>query len=311
MKRHMAVFLLALLVVGVLMVYTVAFQIESTEAALINRFGRTVRSLDGATQAGLHFKWPYPVERLVKYDTRVRVFEDVHGEVQTHDKQNVLVSVYCAWRIEEPVKFHRVLEYVDEAQARLRKLIETYKNAVISRRDMSELINTDPEAMRLVEIEAEILALIRAEASDKYGIEVVGVGIRDLGLSESVSEAVIEAMKAERLRYVRRYQAEGEAQATAIRERAKSDRDQIIAFASRQAQNIRSEGDRAAAEYYARFEENPGLSMFLRAMESLRKELSSRTVFLLDGSEIPAVKFFREGPSLDVRSDAAKAATDE
>lgn len=308
MKRHMVVFLLALLVVGVLLAYTVAFQIESTEAALVNRFGRTVRSLDGATAAGLHFKWPYPVERLVKYDKRLHVFEDVHGEIQTHDKQSILVSVFCAWRVQDPVKFHRVVEHVDEGEARLRRLVETYKKEVINQRDMAELVNTDPAAMRLAEIEAQILQLISAKASEDYGVEIVGVGIRNLGLSQSVSEAVIEAMKAERLRYVFRYQAEGEAQATAIRERAKADRDQIVAFANRQAQNIRSEGDRAAAEYYAKFEENPRLSMFLRAMESLKKELSSKTVFLLDGSEIPAVKFFREGPSLEVRSDAAKAA---
>ena len=38
--------------------------------------------------------------------------------------------------------------------------------------------------------------------------------------------------------------------------------------------------------------------MFLRSLESLRKELQSKAVILLDGSQIPAVRWFRDGPSL-------------
>jgi hypothetical protein len=40
----------------------------------------------------------------------------------------------------------------------------------------------------------------------------------------------------------------------------------------------------------------------LRSLEGLKKELQGRSVFLLDGSEIPAVKFFREGPKLPTQA---------
>lgn len=310
MKKHMAIFLLAVLVFMILLAYTVAYQVDFTEYSLINRFGKTVRSLDGSTQAGLHFKWPYPVEKLIKYDARTFVFEDTHSELSTRDKQNVLITLYCAWKISDPALFHSRIEYVDAAQERLRTLLRNYKKEVINQRDMSQLINADPKGMRLEEIERNIMTLIQDEASKSYGIQIVNVGVKRLGLPENVSSAVIDAMKEERQRYVRRYEAQGEAQATAITERAKADSAQIIAFANRQAQNIRSEGDRAAAEYYAMFNENPGLSMFLRSLESLKKELAGRTVMILDGSELPAVKFFREGPSLvEMKPPAAQPAS--
>ena len=93
--------------------------------------------------------------------------------------------------------------------------------------------------------------------------------------------------------------AAGEAQATAIRARASRASKQILAFASAKATKIKAEGDSAAAKYYREYAKNEQLGMFLRSLESLRKELMENTQIVLDGSQIPAVKFFREGPSLE------------
>ena len=55
---------------------------------------------------------------------------------------------------------------------------------------------------------------------------------------------------------------------------------------------------RAAAEEYRKFAANEQLAMFLRSLESLKKELESKTVMLLDGSEGTPVRMFRDGPTL-------------
>ena len=68
-------------------------------------------------------------------------------------------------------------------------------------------------------------------------------------------------MKEERQRYVRRYESAGEAQAKAIEERAKASSDQIIAFAERQAQSIRSEGDRAAVAWFTGARATPSVRL--------------------------------------------------
>jgi regulator of protease activity HflC (stomatin/prohibitin superfamily) len=81
-------------------------------------------------------------------------------------------------------------------------------------------------------------------------------------------------------------------------ERAKAAGNQILEFANRKAAEIRTEGDRAAAGYYREFAKDERFSMFLRSLESLKKELESKSVILLDGSLLPAVGFFQQGPSL-------------
>ncbi len=211
---------------------------------------------------------------------------------------SVLTSLYCACRIADPVKFHSKIERPKDAEERIRGLLRNHKKEVVPAHNMADLVNTDPEAMRILEIEDKIFAQVRKKAMEDYGVEVVRVGIKSLGLAKNATAVVIEAMKEERQRYVQEYESAGDAKADAIKESAKAYRDQILAFAKRKAQKIRSEGDLAAAMYYSKFNENPGLSMFLRSLESLKLQLSGRVIMIVDKSQNPAVGFFREGPSI-------------
>lgn len=299
MRKHLGMVVLAGLVVLALVTHTVTFQAdEFTDIVLVTRFGKVRGVFSGHEKAGLRFKWPWPIEKVVRYDAREFLVESPYAQVKTNDEQNILVSIYCQWRIDNPEKFHQAVESVEEAQKRIRKQLQSWCGNVIGRQELQHLINTDPTKMRQSQIEQEILAELKDQVDQEYGVRVAGVGIKLFGFSKTVSSAVIDAQKKEREKYVETYKAEGEARALAIRERAKSARDKIVAFANRKAAEIRSEGDRAAAEIYKEFAKNPELSAFLRSLESLKTELSSNSLIILDGSELPAVKWFKEGPSL-------------
>ncbi|MCD6304625.1 MAG: protease modulator HflC, partial [Planctomycetes bacterium] len=288
---------LVAIAVLLLVAWMVLFKVEFTEFALVRTFGQTTRVLNGRRDAGLHVKWPF-IQQVVRYDARMHVFEDTMNELPTSDKQNVTLTTYCAWRIADPNKFQTTIGTVQAAENGLRTKVRSAKSAVIGRRKMAELVNTDPNEMHIEPIEQEMLDIVRPEARKDYGIDVVTIGIKSLGLPESVSNRVIEAMKEERQKEVKRYESAGKAEALAITERAREAREQILAFANRKAGEIRAQGDRAAAEWYKQFQQNWQLAAFLRSLESLKKELTGRAIFLLDGSAIPAVKYFRSGPSL-------------
>jgi len=314
MRKHIGMIVLALLVMLVLLLNTVVQKVNYTQYVLIKTFGKTTSVYDGrqADQAGLKLKWPWPIQKVVSYDARTHVFEDQHTELPTRDKQNILLTVYSAWRISDPARFHTRAVTVETGQDRLRDLLRSAKKDVIGRHYMEELVNTDPQRMQIPRIEQEILELLRRQAQDSYGVQIVSVGIKSLSLPEEVSGAVIDAMQEERRRDIAKYQSAGEAQAQAIEARARSASAQIIAFAQRKAAEIRTEGDRQAAGYYAQFARNEQFSMFLRALESLKTELASKSVILLDASQHPAIGFFRNGPSLEPfnRPVAAPAAQD-
>jgi membrane protease subunit HflC len=300
MKRHIGIFLLAVAVVAVLLLSSVAFTVdELKDIVLVKTFGKVTRVYQGHDDAGIKFKWPWPVERLVRYDSRTFITEDPYTELPTLDQHNVLLTVYCSWHIADPVKFHKALETEKLANERIRQRLQTHKTDVISNHPLQDLVNTDPKKMKIPQIEGEILQPLKRELVEEYGVDVEAVGLKRFGLPESVSEYVINAQKKEQEKKVQRYKAAGEAEATAIRARADRASQQILAFTEAKALKIRAEGDSAAARYYGMFSKNERLAMFLRSLDSLKTELASKAVILLDGSQIPAVRFFREGPSIE------------
>ena len=304
MRKHIGILALAVLVVGSLALNTIAFQVdEHKDIVLIETFGEVTKEIVGRDDPGLNSKWPYPVQKVVRYDGRTSVFEDTGDQASTKDDQLLIVTAYCAWRIGNPREFHRSVntddfdEKATTIQNRIRNLLRSAKKDVMGQHAMVDFINTVPEQMKLDEIESEILASVRDQAMADYGVEIVRVGIKSLTLPESVTEQVINAMKKGRERYITSYQQEGEAVATAIEQRARSDRDQIMDFAERKANEIRSEGDQAAARYYTEFKDVE-FANFLRIIESLKVELAHKTVFLLDGSGLPHMRWFKDGPNI-------------
>ncbi len=303
MKKHIGMVVLAVLVVVCMMLSTVAFLVEEpNELVVVTRFGQTVRVFSGRdpNEAGLHWKWFYPIEEAISYDTRAFEFEDATEQTPTRDKKNVVVTMFCCWRIQDGAQFLRSIKTVDAAQEQVRSILRGAKAAAIASRPLGELINTDPAKMKQEDIEREIQQALAPRVAKDYGIEIVRVGIKNLGLPASVSETVINTMKEERAKVAADYENRGRAQAMAIRERAKAASDKILAFADRKANGIRLEGDVMAAAYYSKFQSNPELAKFLRSLESLKIELQSRTVILLDQNTLPMIKLFNSPPTQDI-----------
>ena len=78
--------MIGLLVLAVLLLSTVAYRVRYYEAAVVTTFGRadegSVKNADG-TGAGLHWKWPIPIQDVKTYDVRLRVLEE-RGEEQRY-----------------------------------------------------------------------------------------------------------------------------------------------------------------------------------------------------------------------------------
>jgi modulator of FtsH protease HflC len=302
MRRHIGILVLGVLVLALLLVYTIAFQVsEASDVVAVTWFGRTTEVLSGRdpNQAGLHVKMIYPIQKAHRYDARTFVFEDALTEMQTSDKKSVMASLFCAWRIADAARFLAAIETVPAAEDRIRLVVGSAKQQAFTRRTLSELINTDPGKMQLASIETNIQDTVRDRLLKDYGVEIVMVGIQRLGLSEQVSETAINTMKQERLTAADEYRASGEARATAIRERARAAAEKILAFAKRKADSIRAEGAKSAADYYAKYQGHEDLAIFLQGLEMMKRTLGRQTVFLLDESSLPFVKFFRSVPTAE------------
>lgn len=311
MRNHLGVVSLGVLVVLILVTYMVTFTVETTEVAIVKTFGSAGQPINGADQAGLHFKLPYPFQRLLKFDRRVQMLESPMKTFTTLDQQQIIATLYCAWKIDDAATFQAQVNDMREAEDRLARWL-TSAEEILGQYSMAAYVNVemagdgnapgdDPNVAefgaRLQNIDRRLTKYV-ADKADEFGVAVVMVGIKSLQLPESVTAQVIETQKSERQRAIQDYQAQGRAQAQAIEERAQSARKEILAFAQAKASEIRSEGDRAAAEELRKFSKNEDLAMYLLWLKSLRTQLEKNTEMILDSDSLEPIKFFIQGPSL-------------
>lgn len=284
MKQRYWISIVGFLTTAILVLVTLLFIVREGESALVTTFGRITRTTD---EAGLYVRWPWPIQHVHTYDARTQIWSGPLEQTLTSDGKNVLVSLYAGWRIADTESFFQSLGAMDRATAAMEGLLRTYQHATLGRYPFSALINTDPDAFRFDDVENDIHEAARAEALDRYGLHLDFVGIRQLGLPESIAEKVYERMRAEREEIAERFRAEGEGEAIRLRAEADSRREQLLAQADAEGRRIRAEADAAAAEFYRTFEQDPELAHFLKKLEVLQQTLQNRATIILSADMEP------------------------
>jgi len=276
---NMAVGAVLIIIFGLLLFL---FQVRTTEVAVVTTFGRVSTT---HTNAGLKLKAPWPIQKVHRLDKRIHNFESKFDEALTPDGYNLLVSVYAGWRISEPAAFFPKFAggSVAEAERALQEIIRDAKSAVIGQHPFNHFISVNEQELKFTEIESNIL--VRAQGrlqTNNYGIEIAFLGIKKLGLPESVTSEVFSRMKAERDVLVSKIESEGNARAAAIRTEAETQAARLISDAEAQALRIRGEAESKAAEALQTMNQEPELANFLLRLSGLEMFLRERTTLILD-----------------------------
>ncbi len=280
--------LAASVVVALLMASMITYTVPFNETVLVTTFGKSdrddLRNADGKS-AGLFFRWPWPIQKTHRFDRRIRVLSDRLEQQETADRQVIVVQAYVTWRIVDGLDFYRNLRTPEEGERLLRDRLRTACSSLGEFR-LDQLISTGESDIERAE--SVILERMRSGLADKnWGIALESMGINRILFPEKITEAVFQRMRQTRERMAQKARSEGEAIAKGILAKAASDSERIMAFARRRAQEIRSEGDRAAAEYAGVFGSHQEFALYLRQLETLSKTLKHNTTFVLDTGMAP------------------------
>jgi membrane protease subunit HflC len=292
--KNIAITIFIALVVLVMGLYLISFQVRETESALVTRFGKPVRTI---TEPKLCFKFPAPIERVHRFDSRLQVFQADLSETTTKGAIPIIVNTYVVWKIEEPLQFLNTVGTTKEAEAKLYSQITDTQNRIIGRHSFGEFVNSDPVKIQLKKIEEEMLADLETTLSDEYGIEIKTLGIKQLKVNKDVTAKVFERMKAARSLRTKATISEGQGEATRIKGDANFKESVLLNTAEARALDIKGQGDAEAARHYKMLEEDPELAMFLRDIESLVKMLKDRTTLVIP-TDFKPFKLLEEPPSL-------------
>lgn len=293
--KNIATTILILLIIAIGLLLAVCFQVRQTETALVTRFGEPVRTI---TEPGLKFRWPVPIERVHKFDSRMRLFESEIGETTTKGAIPIIVNTFVIWRIAEPLQFYNAVGTIEQAEVKLLSQIQDTQNKVIGQHEFSEFVNSDPKKIKFEQIQTEMLATLTDAARENYGIEIKTVGIKQLKVNEDTTQDVFERMRAERERKTTATISEGNAIATAIKSDADKKQKLLLAAAEARAKAIRGQGDAEAAKYYELLRDDPKFAIFLRNTEALKKILEKRSTIVLSADTEP-FKLLKEMPNLE------------
>jgi len=292
--KNIAITIFILLVVAIMVLYFVSFQVREIESALVTTFGKPTRQI---TEPGWSFKWPAPIERVYKFDSRMRVYEADLGETTTRGAVPIIVNTYIVWKIAEPLVFFNAVGTIKEAESKLHSQLTDTQNKIIGSHDFAEFVNSDPSKIKFEDIQNEMLADLQKSVRADYGIEIKTLGIKQLKINEDVSKDVFARMQAERNRKTEATISEGNAEAVRIRTDADSKKTELLAAAEARAKAIRAEGDAEAAKYYKLLEEDPEFAIFLRNIEALKKYLENRSTIVFSADTEP-FKLLKEIPNI-------------
>ena len=258
------------------------FTVAEDEYACTVRFSKIIST---TADAGLHFKLPFIDS--VKYFTKATQLYDIPpSEVLTSDKQNMTVDCYILWSISDPKLFYQTLGSTATAEQRLDALTYNELKTVMGTLAQSDIINMEDGARRndiYSNIASDVDRLART-----YGIRVEDVKIKQFDLPESNLNAVYSRMISERNQMAEKYTADGNYEASIIRNNVDKKVNIIVSDAEAEAAKLVAEGEgeymrMLAAAYDS--DDKKDFYEFNLALDALKKSLKGdeKTV-ILDGS---------------------------
>jgi membrane protease subunit HflC len=287
MKRNALTLVVGVILLVIFFLLLFTFQVRQTEIVVVTTFAKpSAKPID---KPGLYFKWPLPIQKVYRFDKRIHNFEDAYEQMLTADGHNLLASVYVGWTIEQPREFFNSFPAGTPAAAepQLKSLVRSVKQAIIGQHPFSDFVSSNPQQVKFSQIEQEILKGIQTSAMTKYGIKVQFVGIKQLGIPESVTAKVFDRMTAERQREIERLKALGEREAIAIKSAADRDRAEILAQAEKEASAIKGAADAEASKHFGVFQQNQEFAVFLMQLRALESTLGKGATIVADPSISP------------------------
>jgi membrane protease subunit HflC len=278
------------------------FTVDRTEYVYLTQFGRHVATYDGAdsADAGLHWKWPAPIQTVHRLDRRLQAFDLPGAELPTRDVKSqtidkmLTLDAYVCWRIADRDGVDRFLRTVgtpEQAQAILTQHVSSELGAAISQMELDDLISTEEGR---VDRQREVLRqrLLRAcssaadalgnRAAREYGIEVVDIRLRRTNHPPEVREAIFARIRSERDRRVADYSSAGQKQAAEITSKTGKEVADLMADAKAEERRIMGEADtRADRIRNAAHGKDVEFYTFLKTLETYKSILGDNKTMLL------------------------------
>lgn len=271
--KQVVAFFFLLIVVSV-----TTFVVDERERAVVLVMGNPVREV---TDAGLHFKWPWPFSKVRTLEKRLVIYDAQAKAIPTHDKKLIVADLFGFIYVNDGILFLNKVDNMPAAMQRVESVLYSELRDVLGGYDLADIVTTKRD-----EYMGEVL-----KRSEK-ALAPFGIGIK-LALSSRTDfptqnkAAVYERMKAERGRIATEYRAQGDAENQSIHAEADRDYEITVSIARRDAEVLRGAGDAEATKIYNEaFGKDPEFFRLYRGLQAAKATLAGDNArFFLNGTE--------------------------
>ncbi|MBS4176068.1 FtsH protease activity modulator HflK [Lederbergia citrea] len=300
------------LIIAVIVLTVVLFSswytVDESDQALIMTFGKAEETI---TEPGLHFKLPWPIQRVEKLARETLKLEFGYNEKNgktnetkmiTGDENIVLADLVVQWKITDPKKY---LFHSEKPQEILYNATSASLRSIIGSSKIDDALTSGK-----AEIEANVRELLTS-LMDKYdvGISILAVNLKDVELPNqevrSAFTAVTDARETmntkinEAKKYENKRMNEAEGEKAAIIYKAEGEKSARLEAAR---------GDVAVFnKLYEQYKTNPDITRERLTLETLEQVLPGAEIYIMndDGNTL---KYF---PIRPLEKEQAKQSNEE
>ncbi len=259
------------IVIGVILVLAVIIlaksvtTIHQAEKGIVERFGRYKETLD----PGLRFLMPFVDSIKARIDMRETVLDIAPQPVITKDNVTVNVDAVVYYYVTEA---RAVIYEVANFYSAVSKLAQTNLRNVIGDMSLDETL-TSRERINAV------LRETLDEATDKWGVKVTRVEVKEIEPPHDISEAMSKQMKAEREKRATILDAEAYREKQILEAEGDKQNAILTAEGDRQAAILRAEGEAQAIENVSKAADKffVGNAQLLKQLEVTQASLQDNT----------------------------------
>ena len=286
MKKTIWISVIALVLV--IVAFSSVYTVKENEYAYTFRFSEIVNT---ESESGLHFKIPF-IDSVKYFPKATQLYDIPPSAVITSDKQNMTVDCYILWNIQDAQQFYRALGTTAIAEERLDAITYTALKIALGNLKQSDIINMNDGGERN-DIYESITTTVNEQAK-AYGIEVEDVKIKRFDLPDSNLNAVYTRMISERNQMAEKYAANGNFEASKIRNDVDKQVNIMVSNAQAEAAVLEAEGEaeymRLLAEAY-NSKDKQEFYEFILALDALKASLTGddKTIILDQNSDLAKI----------------------
>lgn len=216
------------------------YSVGENQFGIVRQFGQVV---DIKNDPGLYFKVPF-VQEIDYLPKNTQLYDVTPSDVLTSDKKSLVVDSYAIWKIVDPLEFVQSIGTLGEMEGRLDAATYSVVKNTLGTMIQTDIIMAGSDTTNYRnELNKIITDRVNEQVKNEYGVEIVAIEVKKLDLPSDNEAAVYERMISDRKQIAAAYIAEGDLEASKIKNDTDKEAAITVSEAKAKAETLKGEAE--------------------------------------------------------------------